>query len=72
MRTSYSERERAATGRRPEARVNPGPERLTHGRHCPCSACCYQDWSDPRLAPCGMHGKDCPPVYDPYLRLVAA
>lgn len=43
-----------------EAKAN-----LTHGRHCRCSACARQDWSDPRLAPCGMHGPACPPVYAP-------
>ena len=62
-----TERERARWGVRPEARPNPGPERLTHGRHCPCSSCCRQDWSEPQLAnKCGMHGVGCPPVYDPF------
>lgn len=38
---------------------------VTHGRHCPCSACKAEDWTDPRLAPCGMHGADCPREYAP-------
>jgi hypothetical protein len=38
---------------------------LTHGRHCRCSACARQDWTDPSLAHCGMHGPSCPAVYDP-------
>jgi hypothetical protein len=39
-------------------------ERVTHGRHCPCSACAREDWS--RItAPCGMHGADCPREYAP-------
>lgn len=40
-------------------------ERITHGRHCLCSACAAQDWAEPGLAPCGMHGPSCPPVYAP-------
>jgi hypothetical protein len=41
--------------------------KLTHGRHCPCSACEREDWT--RItAPCGMHGKDCPAVYAPLAR----
>ena len=40
-------------------------EKVTHGRHCSCRACGAQDWSEPQLAPCGMHGSKCPPVYDP-------
>lgn len=40
-------------------------ERITHGRHCICSACAAQDWAEPGLAPCGMHGPSCPPVYVP-------
>lgn len=39
--------------------------RLTHGRHCPCSACAHQDWSEPQLAPCGMHGHSCARIYQP-------
>jgi len=39
---------------------------ITHGRHCACSACAAQDWSEPQLAPCGMHGSSCPPRYDPW------
>jgi hypothetical protein len=41
------------------------PERVTHGRHCPCSACAQEDWTNPKLAHCGMHGPSCPPVYAP-------
>lgn len=41
------------------------PPRVTHGRHCPCSACARQDWTDPRLAACGMHGPSCPNEYAP-------
>lgn len=41
-------------------------QRVTHGRHCPCSACRREDWS--RItAPCGMHGEDCPAVYAPIM-----
>lgn len=40
-------------------------EWITHGRHCICSACAAQDWAEPQLAPCGMHGPSCPPVYAP-------
>lgn len=39
--------------------------RITHGRHCVCSACAREDWTNPQLAPCGMHGASCPPVYAP-------
>lgn len=40
-----------------------GPKH-THGRHCSCRACAAEDW--PRVtSPCGMHGPDCPAVYDP-------
>lgn len=39
-------------------------QRVTHGRHCICSACKQEDWT--RISgPCGMHGKDCPAVYAP-------
>lgn len=38
---------------------------ITHGRHCPCSPCAREDWTRPDLAPCGMHGPDCPAVYAP-------
>lgn len=34
--------------------------RIQHGRHCPCSACQREDWTNPNLAPCGMHGASCP------------
>jgi len=44
---------------------HPEPQRITHGRHCICSACAAQDWSEPQLAPCGMHGPSCPAVYAP-------
>lgn len=40
-------------------------EKISHGRHCVCSACAAQDWSDPRLSCCGMHGSSCPPMYAP-------
>ena len=37
---------------------------ITHGRHCPCSACKREDWT--RItAPCGMHGPACPSRYAP-------
>jgi hypothetical protein len=39
--------------------------RVTHGRHCPCSSCAREDWTNPQLGPCGMHGSACPPVYTP-------
>lgn len=39
--------------------------RVTHGRHCPCSACRQEDWPS-ITGPCGMHGAGCPAVYDPY------
>src|SRR4051794_31248362 len=38
---------------------DPRYQRPTHGRHCDCTPCKAQDWSDPTLAPCGMHGTDC-------------
>jgi hypothetical protein len=38
---------------------------VTHGRHCPCSACAQQDWGDPMLGPCGEHGPGCARVYAP-------
>jgi hypothetical protein len=38
--------------------------KITHGRHCTCSACAREDWA--RITgPCGMHGKDCPATYAP-------
>lgn len=40
-------------------------DRITHGRHCVCSACARQDWTDSRLASCGMHGASCPARYQP-------
>jgi hypothetical protein len=39
---------------------------LTHGRHCRCSPCRWQDWTRPELAPCGMHGPSCPAAYQPF------
>lgn len=65
---NITEAERARLGIRPDPRPNLGLERQTHGRHCLCTPCCLQDWSEPELAPCGMHGSACPPVYDPYER----
>jgi hypothetical protein len=47
-----------------EALVAPLHAKQTHGRHCPCGACARQDWTK-ITGPCGMHGKDCPPVYAP-------
>ncbi len=41
-------------------------ERITHGRHCTCSACARADWTNPDLAPCGMHGSSCPRKYQPW------
>lgn len=41
-------------------------KRITHGRHCVCSACAREDWTNPGLAPCGMHGSSCPRAYDPW------
>lgn len=40
-------------------------QRVTHGRHCTCSACAREDWTRPNLASCGMHGALCPSVYAP-------
>lgn len=39
-------------------------ERITHGRHCICSACAREDWTNPALV-CGMHGRACPNRYAP-------
>ena len=40
------------------------PQRITHGRHCTCSACAREDWT--RItAPCGMHGAECEAIYAP-------
>lgn len=47
------------------ARPEDGGERITHGRHCTCSACAREDWTQTHLAPCGMHGPSCPRVYAP-------
>lgn len=46
----------------------PLPKPMTHGRHCRCSACGRQDWSDPMLAPCDIHGPSCPSEYQPETR----
>lgn len=40
-------------------------ERITHGRHCTCSPCARENWGDPSLSHCGMHGPSCPGVYAP-------
>ena len=56
----FSERE--STG---GATHSDNEERITHGRHCICTPCAAQDWSEPGLAPCGMHGPSCPPMYQP-------
>lgn len=39
--------------------------RITHGRHCMCTPCTNEDWTNPNLAHCGMHGPSCPPRYQP-------
>ena len=52
----------AAERARWEAKQRP---RITHGRHCTCTPCAREDWTNPALAPCGMHGKDCPQEYAP-------
>jgi hypothetical protein len=55
-----------ACGPMPVSRVDTEPaECVTHGRHCICSACAAQDWAEPALAPCGMHGPSCAPAYAP-------
>ena len=41
------------------------PRKITHGRHCICSACAAEDWTNPQLACCGMHGPSCPREYAP-------
>ena len=38
---------------------------LTHGRHCTCSACRAEDWTQTWIAPCGMHGASCERAYQP-------
>lgn len=45
-----------------------GSQRITHGRHCTCGSCAREDWTNPDLAPCGMHGEDCPALYQPWGR----
>ena len=47
---------------------SPEATSITHGRHCFCSACAREDWTNPELAPCGMHGSSCPRVYAPFGR----
>ena len=42
------------------------PEKITHGRHCTCSACAREDWTQEWIAPCGMHGSSCPREYQPW------
>lgn len=39
--------------------------KITHGRHCTCSACAREDWTQRWIAPCGMHGSSCPREYQP-------
>lgn len=39
--------------------------KITHGRHCTCSACAREDWTSSDLACCGTHGEDCPALYQP-------
>lgn len=48
-----------------EGPMNDQAKRITHGRHCTCGACASEDWTNPRLAPCGMHGSSCPREYQP-------
>lgn len=51
------------------ARSSESPfQRVTHGRHCKCAACAREDWTNPDLACCGMHGEDCPALYQPWGR----
>lgn len=61
----------------PESRVSqsvcpncgaPRVPKITHGRHCTCSSCAREDWENPDLAPCGMHGSVCPALYQPWGR----
>lgn len=44
-----------------------GVQRVTHGRHCLCSSCAREDWTNPVFT-CGMHGADCPSKYQPWAR----
>jgi hypothetical protein len=44
----------------------PRVSKITHGRHCTCSACAREDWTSPGIAPCGMHGSSCPRRYQPW------
>lgn len=42
-------------------------KRITHGRHCECSACAREDWTNPDYD-CGMHPKGCAHEYQPWGR----
>lgn len=64
--TNVGLRDRPDVGVHPQLYLAADEKRVTHGRHCVCSACAAQDWSEPQLAPCGMHGPSCPPVYAPF------
>ena len=58
--------ERALASLLPVNEPEPVPtQRITHGRHCTCTPCRVEDWTNPALAPCGMHGRDCPREYAP-------
>lgn len=46
----------------------PRGQKITHGRHCTCRSCAHEDWTNPDLASCGMHGSDCPALYQPWGR----
>jgi hypothetical protein len=46
----------------------PQGQKITHGRHCTCHSCAAEDWTNADLAPCGMHGEDCPALYRPWGR----
>ena len=48
-----------------QARDADGQRLITHGRHCTCTPCAREDWTNPALAPCGMHGRGCPQEYAP-------
>ena len=49
----------------PRVPASSEPRKITHGRHCICSACAAEDWTNPQLACCGMHGPSCPREYAP-------
>ena len=65
VEASYMECRKAAEAIKPRA-DDLCHTKITHGRHCTCSACAAEDWTDPRLAPCGMHGSSCPREYQPW------